>query len=84
MLSAWVKQSTPECRNIVRLVLLAAQVKEKPGLPTHEIYDLALKDFSDAKCEPQQTPIDSNQIRDFKGTPITQPPRADHPIRSMR
>ncbi|KZP32913.1 hypothetical protein FIBSPDRAFT_1036530 [Athelia psychrophila] len=83
MLSAWIKHCTPECRNIVRSVL-TAHVKEDSGLPTHEIYDLALKDFPDAKCGPQPTPRDSPRIRDFKGTPTREPPRADHPIRSMK
>lgn len=88
MINTWIKHSTPECRTIVRAIL-ASHAKEKSGLLTQEIYDLALQEFPDAKgtLRPElcDIPQDFYRTKKEKGkTPIPEPPRVDHPIRSMR
>src|ERR1700720_4603059 len=86
MLKTWIKYNTPECRNIITAVL-SSHPKASSGVSTHEIYDLALKLFPDAKAPspPQKYyPPDARGRRGKIPMPVAEPPNRDHPIRSLR
>jgi len=85
-LKAWIKYSTPECRKIVRDVL-SSHAKGNGGVSTQEIYDLALKQFPDAKSAAPPEKIYPPGIKGRGGKipmPVPEPPNREHPIRSMR
>ena len=86
MLKTWVRYSTPKCRDIVSAVL-SSHPKGNSGVSTQEIYDLAIKQFPDAKgpSPPEKFyPPDARGRRGKIPMPVPEPPNRDHPIRSMR
>lgn len=86
MLKTWVRYSTSESRSIVRAVL-SSHGKGNIGVPTQEIYDLAIKQFPDAKTPTPPEKFYPPNARGRRGKipmPVPEPPNRDHPIRSMR
>lgn len=86
MLKTWIRHSTPECVKIVRAVL-SSHPKGGEGITTQEIYDLALKQFPDARGPAPLEKFYPPHARGRGGKipmPVPQPPNRDHPIRSMR
>jgi hypothetical protein len=86
MLKTWIRYSTSESRSIVRAVL-SSHGKGNIGVPTQEIYDLAIKQFPDAKTPTPPEKFYPPNARGRGGKipmPVPEPPNRDHPIRSMR
>lgn len=86
ILKHWVNYSTPEARQIVRNILATAPNTDI-GLDAHEIYERAFDEYPDAATAtppPKSTVLGNHARLRRPKKPMPEPPRREHPVRSMR
>ncbi|KIK98004.1 hypothetical protein PAXRUDRAFT_824386 [Paxillus rubicundulus Ve08.2h10] len=86
VLKHWINYSTPQARQIVRSILATAPIKEL-GLDAHEIYERAFKEYPDVITPtpaPKTTALGNHARLRRPKKPMPEPPRREHPVRSMR